>query len=82
MTEKILILSFSILIILLFSRNLNNKWAGKNYQNLKAKSYAWYWFRVFKVAETKDNFIKLYKGLSVLVITIMAMMMIIILTNK
>lgn len=66
----------------MFSLNFSNKWADKNYEKLTAKRYIWYWFRVFKVAETKDNFIKLYRGLSILVITIMAMMMIMILTNK
>jgi type IV secretory pathway component VirB8 len=82
MTEKMLLISFSLLIIILFAMNFNEKWNNKNYEKLKDKNYTWYWFKVFKVAETKENLIKLYKGLSIFVIIIQAITIIFLLTRK
>ena len=75
---KILMLTFSILIILLFSINFNAEWSDKNYERLKNKNAAWYWFRVFKINETKENFNTFYRGLSVFVISIMSLTIILI----
>ena len=73
MTEKILTLSFSILIVFLFAMNFNDKWRNRNYEKLKDKESIWFWFKLFNVLETKENFIKFKKGLSVFVISIMAL---------
>lgn len=82
MTEKTLLISFSLLIIILFAMNFNEKWNNKNYEKLKDKKHTWYWFKVFKVAETKENLIKLYKGLSIFVIIIQTITIIFLLTRK
>ena len=71
MTEKILTLSFSILIVFLFAMNFNDKWINRNYEKLKDKESVWFWFKLFNVLETKENFIKLEQALSVFVISIM-----------
>lgn len=81
MTEKILELAFSILMILLFSRNFNKKWSDKNYEKLKTKNITWYWFRVFKIDETKENFNRFIRGLSIFVISIMTLSLIFLLIS-
>ena len=80
MTEKTLIISFSLLIIVLAAMNFNEKWNNKNYEKLKDKKHTWYWFKVFKVSETKENLFKLYKGLSIFVIIIQTITIIFLLT--
>jgi len=82
MTEKTLIISFSLLIIVLAAMNFNDKWNNKNYEKLKYKKHTWYWFKVFKVSETKENLFKLYKGLSIFVIIIQTITIIFLLTRK
>jgi hypothetical protein len=82
MTEKTLLISFSILIIVLFAMNFNEKWNNKNYEKLKDKKHSWYWFKVFKVPETKENLFKLYKGMSIFVIIIQTITIIFLLTRK
>ena len=80
MTEKTLLISFSLLIIVLVAMNFNKKWNNKNYEKLKDKKHTWYWFKVFKVSETKENLFKLYKGLSIFVIIIQTITIIFLLT--
>jgi len=80
MTEKTLLISFSLLIIVLAAMNFNDKWNNKNYEKLKDKKHTWYWFKVFKVSETKENLFKLYKGLSIFVIIIQTITIIFLLT--
>jgi len=82
MTEKTLLISFSLLIIVLAAMNFNDKWNNKNYEKLKDKKHTWYWFKVFKVSETKENLFKLYKGLSIFVIIIQTITIIFLLTRK
>ena len=82
MTEKTLLISFSLLIIVLVAMNFNKKWNNKNYEKLKDKKHTWYWFKVFKVSETKENLFKLYKGLSIFVIIIQTITIIFLLTRK
>jgi len=62
--------------------NFNEKWNNKNYEKLKDKKHTWYWFKVFKVSETKENLFKLYKGLSIFVIIIQTITIIFLLTRK
>ena len=82
MTEKTLLISFSLLIIVLAAMNFNDKWNNKNYEKLKDKKHTWYWFKVFKVSETKENLFKLYKGLSIFVMIIQTITIIFLLTRK
>jgi uncharacterized BrkB/YihY/UPF0761 family membrane protein len=82
MTEKILTVLFSIFIIVLFGMNFNEKWSNRNYEKLKHKKYTWYWFKIFKVSETKENFIRFYRVLSLFVISIMTLTILIMLTRK
>lgn len=53
--------------------NLNDKWVNRNYEKLKDKKSSWFWFKLFYVLETKENFIKFKRGLSVFVISIMTL---------
>lgn len=62
---------FSLLIISLFSLNFNKKWSSSNYEKLKNKNSTWFWFRIFKINENKENFVRFYKSLSIFVIIIM-----------
>jgi len=82
MTEKISLISFSLLIIVLFAMNFNEKWNNKSYEKIKDKKYSWYWFKVFKVQETKENMIKFHKGMSIFVIIIQSITIIYTLTRK
>ena len=82
MTEKTLLIVFSLVIIILFAMNFNEKWNNKNYEKLKDKKPTWYWFKVFKVPETKENLITLFKGLSIFVIIIQTIILIFLLTRK
>ena len=81
MTEKILCLAFAILVTLLFSMNFSKKWSDKNYEKLKTKNSTWYWFRVFKINETKENLNRFFRGLSIFVISIMLLTIILLLTS-
>jgi hypothetical protein len=73
MKETTLISLFSVLIISLLAMNIDEKWSNLNYERLKDKKYIWYWFKIFKVSETKENFKKLSRGLSVSVISVIVM---------
>ena len=53
--------------------NLNDKWINRNYEKLKDNKSSWFWFKLFNVLETKENFIKFKRGLSVFVISIMTL---------
>jgi membrane protein insertase Oxa1/YidC/SpoIIIJ len=80
--EKILVLSYSIVIIILFAINLNENYNNRIYEKLKNKKTTWFWFKVFKISETKENWIKFNKGLSVFVITIMIITILFTITRK
>jgi hypothetical protein len=62
--------------------NFNKKWSDKNYEALKNKKTTWFWFRVFKINETKDNFNTFFRGLSIFAILIMTLTIILVLTSK
>jgi len=82
MSDILILLIFSIIIIGLFSMNFNSKLANRNYELLKGRKGAWFWFRVFKIEETKENFIKINRGLSVFAIVVMIMTIIIALLSS
>ena len=71
MSEKIMVLIFSIIVILLLSLNFNDKWSIKNYERLKDKNVTWFWFRTFRIKESEENLIRFWRGLSIFVISIM-----------
>jgi type IV secretory pathway component VirB8 len=71
MQEKYITFTFCIVIAILYSLNFNNKWINKNFEKFRDKKTTWYWFRVFKLEKTKENFIYFVRGLSLLVIVIM-----------
>jgi len=82
MNEKFLMILFSLLVIFLFSMNFNKKWADKNYEKFKNHNSSWVWLRRFKIEETKDNYIKFQKGLSLFVISVMTIAIILIFFRK
>lgn len=53
--------------------NLNDKWINRNYEKLKDKKSSWFWCQLFNVLESKENFIKFKRELSVFVISIMTL---------
>jgi hypothetical protein len=71
MNEKFICLFYGLMITFLFSMNFNKTWINRYYERVKNYNLAWYWFRVFKIEETKENFIKFQKGISIFVISIM-----------
>lgn len=79
MTEKLIPLIFSAIMIFLFSMNFSSKWTDRNYEKLKEKDRAWFWLRFFKVSETKENYVRFIRGLSVFVIVTMIITVIMIL---
>jgi hypothetical protein len=75
--DMVILLVSSIIVVALFSLNFNRKWTNRNYELLKDRKGIWFWFRIFKIEETKENFIKFNHGLSVFVIVIMIVAIII-----
>ena len=82
MSEKVILLIFSIIVIFLFSLNFNNQWTNRNYEMLKNRKGTWFWFRTFKIEQTKENFVIFVKGQSVFVISIMIITIILILRSS
>ena len=82
MTEKLLILLFSLLMIFLFSMNFNRKWSDRNYEKVKNRNSSWFWIRRFKFEETKANYIKFQKGQSIFVISVMIITIMLIFLRK
>ena len=70
MIEQILLLSFCVIMISLFSLNFNKRYSNKNYEKLKFKNSN-FWFKTFKIEESKEKYINFQKNLSVFVIVIM-----------
>jgi hypothetical protein len=79
MPEKFMELVFCIAIIVLFSLNFNTKWTNNTIEKVRDSKATWYWLRVFKIEETKENYVKMVKGLSLFVIAIMLLTIILIL---
>jgi len=65
-----------LVTIVLCSFNFNSTWTNKTFDKIKEKKSTWYWFRVFNIKETNENYIKFVKGLSVFVITIITLALI------
>jgi len=82
MTEKAILIIISFIIILLFSANFWDEWANYNYEYLKDKKYVWFWFKVFNIKESKENFKKFIRSMSVMVILIMVISIIFTLLSK
>ena len=82
MNETILLTLFSIVIIAIFSLNFNSKFTDMTFKKAKNSYAAWYWFRLFKVQETKENFVKMQKSASIFVISVMILTLILIATNS
>lgn len=77
MIEKLVPLIFSSIVIVLFSMNFSSKWTNRNYEKLKDKDRVWFWLRIFNVEESKENYVRFIKGLSMFVIVIMGVTLII-----
>lgn len=71
MNENLLSVLFSLIIIILFSLNFNKSWSDRTYEKLLGSKKPWFWFKVFNIEVTKDNYLKFSKGLSIFVIVIM-----------
>ena len=61
MTENILIISYYIVIAFLYSLNFNKKWNDKTFEKLKNRNTTWYWFKIFNIEQTKENYTKMIK---------------------
>lgn len=81
MTEKIFLLTFCLVVTFLFSMNFNQKWSDKTFERVKNRNATWYWFKVFKIEKTKENYIKILKGLSIVVICVMTATLIMLLAT-
>lgn len=69
MIEKILISVYCIVVIGIFSMNIWGNRANIWYENYKDFRPMWFWFRVFKIPQTKENFIKFVKIISMIPIS-------------
>jgi hypothetical protein len=74
MNEKIFCLLFSLIFIFLFSLCFNDAYMDRIYEKIKHQKSIWYWFQVFKIPESKANFIKMLRGISIFVIAIQVIM--------
>jgi hypothetical protein len=81
MNEHIIQLIFAIVIIFLFSLNLRGLNLEKTYKIMKEKEFIWLWFDLFKKERSKENFIALYKLMSLFVISIMGLSIIFLIYN-
>jgi len=80
-TEKLLLVGFSLLMIVLFSLNFISGYRNWTFEKLRNKKLTWYWFRVFGINETKENFFIFQKYYSMLVIVIMILSLLLLLTR-
>jgi hypothetical protein len=62
---------FCIVIIIVFSLGFNDKWATKTFAKIKDNESTWYWFKIFKINETQENYFKFSRILSAIVIVFM-----------
>jgi hypothetical protein len=81
MQEKIILFTFCVALILVFALNFNPNWTDKIFERVKNRKSTWYWLRAFKIDETKENYLKMIKALSLFVIVIMTLTIIILLTS-
>jgi hypothetical protein len=63
--------ALGIYIIIQFSLSFNDKWANKQFEKIKDEKSTWVWLKVFKIPETKENFFKFARIVSVIVIVAM-----------
>ena len=61
-------IAICIVIIIQFSLAFNTKWANKQFEKIKDKKSTWTWLKVFRMAETKENYFKLSRIGSAIVI--------------
>ena len=73
MSDKTLLVFFSIVIVVIFSTYFNRKYTERLYDKFKDKPYTWYWFRIFKIPETKDNYTFFLRSLAVFVISVIVL---------
>jgi hypothetical protein len=81
MTEKLLHLVFPIIIAGVFALNFNDRWTNQNYETLKSQSFVWFWFRLFNVDVSRQNFARFIKWLSAFVIFLQIISLILVLVN-
>ena len=75
MQENYILLIYCLVIILLFFLSSRKNNLDKIYKKIKDKEFTWFWFNLFKRDRSKENFIALFKFLSLFVISIMLLSM-------
>jgi len=73
MQENTILLIYCFVIILLFVWSSRKKNLERTYDKIKEKEYIWFWFDLFKKERSEENFITLFKYLSLFVISIMGL---------
>ena len=71
MSEKVVVICFSIGVSILFLLNFNNRLVDKGFEKAKSRQLTWFWIRLFKSEETKENYVKMVRGFSIFVISVM-----------
>lgn len=61
-------IAIAIVVIIRFSLVFNDKWANKQFEKIKDQDSTWIWLRIFKMKETKENFFKLARIISAIVV--------------
>jgi hypothetical protein len=64
-------IAICIVVIFQFSLGFNDKWANKQFEKIKNEESTWVWLKIFRMAETKENFFKFARIVSVIVIVSM-----------
>jgi hypothetical protein len=61
-------IAICIVVIIQFSRGFDDKWANKHFEKIKNEKSIWVWLKIFRMAETKENFFKFARIVSAIVI--------------
>jgi hypothetical protein len=65
------LIAFCILIITISSLNFNDWWVNSTFRKIKDNRGTWFWFRVFNIPETRENYTKSTRLLSGVLIAVM-----------
>lgn len=61
-------IAICLIVMFQFACPFNDKWANKQFENIKDNESTWIWLKLFKISETKENFLKFARIVSAIVI--------------
>ena len=72
--EKVYVVLFWAAAMGLWSMSLLGNWAERTYEKGRHHAYTWLWLRVLGVPQTKENWVRLLKGTSLVGMALLTLM--------